>query len=471
MSKVSAVILAGGVGSRLWPLSRSLAPKQLQKIGSEGTLLQDTIVRADNSLKLNGMVFVTSSNFVHEVKRQAVQCLGPKAEGYTYVGEPFGRNTAPAILLAALILSKKNPDAQMFVMPSDHIIRDQNAFFHAVEKSLHAAEDGYLVTYGILPTRADTGYGYIKADEALGDVYKVHSFKEKPSSVVAQQYFENGSYFWNSGIFLFSASALLSEGKKYLPDMVAELEKMDLSGFANFDSVYEKIEPVSIDYGIMEKTGKAAVVPVSMGWSDVGSWDSLYDISEKDDSSNVITGDVIKLNSRNNLVLSEGDRVVCLAGVKDMILVDTSDALLICPRQQSQSVREVVGALEGLDRVEASHHKAVQRPWGSYTVLLEGEGFKVKRITVTSGEKLSLQFHHHRSENWIVVKGKGLVTRDEEESILEVGEGIKIPKLTRHRLENPGKETLEIIEVQEGDYLGEDDIVRLEDKYDRQNNV
>lgn len=252
----------------------------------------------------------------------------------------------------------------MLVMPSDHIIKDQDAFSQAVGKSLHAAEDGYLVTYGIFPTRADTGYGYIKADEAIGDVYKVHSFKEKPSSTIAQQYFENGTYFWNSGIFLFSAQALLSEGKKYLPEMTTELEKVDLTNFSNLSEIYGKIESTSIDHGITEKTGKAAVVPVSMGWSDVGSWDSLYDISDKDDSGNVFTGDIIKINSKNNLIMGEGERLVCVVGLNDMIVVDTSDAVLICPRQKSQSVRDIVDSLEGLGREETSNHKTVLKTLG-----------------------------------------------------------------------------------------------------------
>ncbi len=467
MKNLYAIILAGGAGTRLWPMSRQLAPKQLSKITGDLTLLQDTVRRLESRVPCDQILFVTSDDFIFEIKQQICDLVGEKeADKCTYAGEKTGRNTAPAILAGALWVLSRDPDGLAIAAPSDHLILDVDTFGEAIDSSIEVANKEYLVTYGIKPTRPETGYGYIKAGERINGAFMVESFEEKPTPDRARILFDDGNYYWNSGIFFFSARTIVKEARKYLPDMMASLEKLDLENFSNIDDVYSEIEPVSIDHGVMERTDRAAVVPAAMGWSDVGSWDSIYDLGEKDSSGNVTRGNIISIDTSDCLLIGS-TRVTAVAGVKDIIVVDTEDALLVCGRGESQDVRKIVDILRDEGRGEFINHTTVKKPWGSYTVLAEGHDHTVKRIVVKPGEKLSLQLHHHRSEHWVVVKGIAKVTRGEETYILKSNESTFIPLETKHRIENPGESLLEIIEVWYGDNLSEDDIERFDDIYGR----
>lgn len=468
--KINPVILSGGVGSRLWPLSRALYPKQLLPLATERTMLQETALRVAEAARFAAPLVVANEEHRFMIAEQLrVVGIDPSA----IILEPEGRNTAPAVALAALRLAADDPDALMLVMPSDHVIGDVAAFHGAVEAGARAAAADRLVTFGITPERPETGYGYIEAGDALTDgVRAVRRFVEKPDAATAAEYLASGRFYWNAGIFLFRAGHYLDELERQAPDILAacraamEKAASDLC-FIRPDAAAFRASPSnSIDYAVMEKTASAAVVPVSMGWSDVGSWTALWEISPRDGDGNSRWGDVIALDSRNSLLRSEGPAIAAL-GLDDMVVVATRDAVLVAPKERAQDVKKVVDELARSNRGEHINHVVVHRPWGSYQTADMGDRYQVKRLVVKPGEKLSLQKHHHRAEHWIVVQGTAKVTRNDETIILHENESTYIPIGAVHRLENPGKIPLCIIEVQSGSYLGEDDIVRFDDTYGR----
>jgi mannose-1-phosphate guanylyltransferase/mannose-6-phosphate isomerase len=392
--------------------------------------------------------------------------------------EPEGRNTAPAIALVALQLLRRDPDAVMLVVPADHIVKGQKEFDAAVALAAELALQGLLVTFGIKPIRAETGYGYVKPDgkTVLGKRaklkgYRVGRFIEKPNAVKAAQYLKAGDYYWNSGMFVWRAGTILEEIRRHQPALARGIEYIgrlidEHAGRTVIDEEYRRLPSISIDQGVMEKSEKAAMVPVAFKWSDVGSWGSLDEVAVKDKAGNVVVGRVVDLDSQRSVVYGDR-RVVATIGLRDMVVVDTPDATLVCPKSRAQDVKRIVDILKQQGAPEHLEHLTVHRPWGSYTVLEESAGYKVKRVTVNAGGRLSLQLHHQRSEHWVVIGGTARVTRGEEIFDLQVGQSTAIPVETQHRLENPGHETLHIIEVQNGPYLGEDDIVRFKDDYGR----
>lgn len=470
------VIMAGGSGTRFWPLSRHLFPKQLLRISGEYTLIQQTMRRVLGCAPAANVLISTNAAQADLVRVQLADWKEDLTNGFLL--EPEGRNTAPAIALAALEVLTRDPSGLMLVVPADHVVTGQRDFENAVRLASQLASEGYLVTFGIKPIRPETGYGYIKPkDNAfLGKQgklrgYLVDKFVEKPNAAKAARYVKAGGYFWNSGMFVWRAAAILEEIGLYQPPIMAAMERikklrMDGASKQAIDDVYRQIVSVSIDTGVMERSSKAAVVPVTFRWSDVGSWGSLDEVAEKDRAGNVVTGRVIDLESTHSIVYADR-RVVATIGLQNMVVVDTPDATLVCPKSRAQDVKKIVDILKQRQAPEHLEHLTVQRPWGSYTVLEEGPGFKVKRVTVNPGGRLSLQMHHQRSEHWVVISGTARVTRDQEIFDLHVGESTAIPVNTKHRLENPSQETVHIIEVQNGPYLGEDDIVRFKDDYGR----
>lgn len=470
------VIMAGGSGTRFWPLSRHLFPKQLLRIGGEHTLIQQTMRRVTGCAPATNVLISTNAAQADLIRGQLADWKEDLTNGF--ILEPEGRNTAPAIALAAIEVMGRDPDGLMLVVPADHVVTGQRDFETAVQLASQLAEKGYLVTFGIKPIRPETGYGYIKPKHRVllgkrGKLrgYLVQRFVEKPNLVKAAQYVKRSGYFWNSGMFVWRAATVLEEIGRHQPTIMAAMEqikklRMDGAPKQSIDEAYRKIASVSIDTGVMERSSKAAVVPVTFKWSDVGSWGSLDEVAEKDGAGNVITGRVIDLGSAQSIVYADR-RVVATIGLRDTVVVDTPDATLVCPKSRAQDVKKIVEILKQQQAPEHLEHLTVQRPWGSYTVLEEGPGFKVKRVTVNPGGRLSLQMHHQRSEHWVVISGTARVTRDQEAFDLHVGESTAIPVKTKHRLENPGKETVHIIEVQNGPYLGEDDIVRFKDDYGR----
>ncbi len=471
MSKIVPVILSGGSGSRLWPLSRKALPKQLLSLAGERTMIQETAARAHGEGFAPPLVI---SNQEHRflIAEQL------RAAGIAHAGiilEPVGRNTAPAAAIAALKVSEDDSEALILLMPSDHIVGDTAAFHAAVAVAAAAAGTGALVTFGIAPAAPETGYGYIKAGAALAGApgaFAIERFVEKPDRDTAETYLASGDYFWNSGMFLFRASVFLRELARLQPRMLDACR--DALAHAHRDMDFIRLgEPAfvacpsdSIDYAVMEKAASAAVVPVEMGWNDVGSWQSLWDIAARDESGNAIKGDVVTEKVRNSYIRSEG-RLVAAVGVEDLIVVATKDAVLVSHRGASQDVKKIVEQLDRAGRDSHIHHAVVHRPWGTYESIDSGPNFQVKHIMVKPGAKLSLQMHHHRAEHWIVVNGTALVTNDDRQFMLKANESTFIPLGARHRLENPGKLPLQLIEVQSGSYLGEDDIVRFEDTYGR----
>ena len=470
------VIMAGGSGTRFWPLSRHLFPKQLLRIGGEHTLIQQTMRRVLGCAPASNVLISTNAAQADLIRVQLVDWKEELTKGFLL--EPEGRNTAPAIALAAVEVLARDPNGLMLVVPADHVVTGQRDFQAAVELASELAAGGYLVTFGIKPIRPETGYGYIKPKSTVllgkrGKLrgYPVQKFVEKPNVAKAAQYLKAGHYFWNSGMFVWRAATILEEIGAHQPAILTSMErirdlKKDGATQQAIDDVYRQIKPVSIDNGVMERSSKAAVVPVRFKWSDVGSWGSLDEVAEKNRAGNVISGRVIDLESKQTIVYADR-RVVATIGLQDMVVVDTPDATLVCPKSRAQDVKAIVDILKKQQAPEHLEHLTVQRPWGSYTVLEEGPGFKVKRVTVNPGGRLSLQMHHERSEHWVVIAGTARVTRDQEVFDLKVGESTGIPVKTKHRLENPGQETVHIIEVQNGPYLGEDDIVRFKDDYGR----
>lgn len=468
MATLIPVILAGGTGSRLWPLSRALFPKQFHTIFGERSLLQNTLSRAARITREPPIIVC---NHEHRFL-VAEQCRAIGIDWRSIILEPEGRNTAPAIALAALDCGTTQ-DAQLLVLPSDHLIEDDAAFGAAVTLAQAAAQEGALVTFGIRPSHPETGYGYICAPGAVvGDpATPVSSFVEKPDAAAARTYVDSGDYFWNSGMFVLGAKQYLEELQTLSPDMSSavlaahQTGRVDLDFFRPGDA-FVQCPADSIDYAVLEKTTKAMVVPVGFAWSDVGSWSAIWEASQRDEDGNHLQGDVVAVNTQNSYVLAQ-HRLVGTIGLDNLVVVETADAVLIADREQVQDVRTIVQRLEKCGRDETVTHREVFRPWGSFESIERGERYQVKRIKVKPGERLSLQMHHHRAEHWIVVRGTAEVTRGDETFTLAENESTYIPLGVKHRLMNPGKVTVELIEVQVGAYLGEDDIVRFEDVYGR----
>ena len=470
--RIHPVILSGGSGTRLWPMSRAHYPKQFLPLSSKHSLLQEAALRVADPARFAAPLFIANDEHRFILAEQ-LRGIGvtPKA----IVLEPMGRNTAPAACVAALALMATEPDALMLVMPSDHAITDLPAFYEAIERAAAAARLGRLVTFGISADRPETGYGYIKRNgklDGLDGVYEVAAFVEKPQRAVAEQYLAEGSYAWNSGIFLFPAALYLAEMERLHPDTVAHcrkalnVAKRDIDFLRLDKDAFAKAENKSIDYAVMERTSRAAIVPVSMGWSDVGTWDALWHLGLKDEHGDVRVGDVVAEDTKRSYLRAEHGLLVTL-GVEDLIVVATTDAVMVAHRDRAEDVSALVKRLERDGRPEASANPIVHRPWGAFRSIHNGDRVQVKHITVKPGGKLSLQMHHHRAEHWVVVRGTAKVVRGNEEIILHEDQSTYIPIGTPHRLENPGKITLHLIEVQSGSYLGEDDIVRFEDSYGR----
>ncbi|MGV8921773.1 MAG: mannose-1-phosphate guanylyltransferase/mannose-6-phosphate isomerase [Thermomonas sp.] len=471
MSKLQPVLLSGGSGTRLWPLSREAYPKQFLALAGEDTMLQATWRRVA-ALADMAPIVVAGEDHRFLVAEQLRQIDAPTP---AIVLEPLGRNTAPAIAAAAMQAMRDGEDPLLLVLPSDHVVRDETAFRAAVSQAMPAAQAGALVTFGIVPDAPETGFGYIEADKDSIDhgdgVRPVLRFVEKPDAATAQAYVDAGGYYWNSGMFLFLASRYLEELQRFRPDIVtgvrAAFDAAQRDGdFIRLDKdAFVACPSDSIDYAVMEKTGMASVLPVDIGWNDVGSWSALWDVSEQDADGNAHHGDVISIDSRNSYAYSR--RLVALVGVDDLIVVETDDAVLVAHKDKVQQVKDVVARLKAERRSQAALHREVHRPWGSYDSIDIGDGFQVKRIKVKPGARLSLQSHTQRAEHWIVVRGNARVTRDNDVFELHANQSTYIPIGAKHRLENPGNVMLELIEVQSGDYLGEDDIVRYDDQYGR----
>jgi mannose-1-phosphate guanylyltransferase/mannose-6-phosphate isomerase len=461
------VVLSGGSGTRLWPLSRELYPKQLLPLVGERTMLQETVLRLGG---LHAAPAIVVCNDAHRFL-VAEQLRQLDAQPQAIILEPVGRNTAPAIALAAL---RAPPDALLLVLPADHVIRDVPAFQAAVRVAMPAAQAGKLVTFGIVPAAPETGYGYIRQAAACGDgTFAIERFIEKPDAARAASFLQEGGYYWNSGMFLFRAGRYLEELGRHAPD-IAQAARAALSGakpdldFVRVDkAAFEGCRADSIDYAVMEKTGDAVVVPLAAGWSDVGSWSALHEALPADAAGNVTRGDVIAEDSSGCYFYAES-RLVSAVGLKDHVVVETKDAVLVAPRNRVQDVKKLVARLKAAGRNEHSLHREVYRPWGSYDSIDNGHRYQVKRLTIKPGAQLSLQLHHHRAEHWIVVSGTALITLGEKQFMLQENQSTYIPIGEKHRIENPGKVPLHIIEVQSGGYLGEDDIVRFEDRYGRE---
>ncbi|PCJ33911.1 MAG: mannose-1-phosphate guanylyltransferase/mannose-6-phosphate isomerase [Cellvibrionales bacterium] len=467
------VVLSGGSGSRLWPLSRAHYPKQFIPLASEQTMLQETLGRLQG-LSAEALSPLVICNEQHRFM-VAEQLREMDVVAQNILLEPVGRNTAPAVALAALAA---NADDILLVLPADHVIDDISAFHSAIELACSEAEKGALVTFGVVPTSAQTGYGYIQAasDGKPGEgglaAQRIAQFVEKPDLATAQAYVDSGDYYWNSGMFAFKASRYLEELARFQPDMLkacrAAFDGASVDcDFTRLDKeAFSACPDDSIDYAVMEKTDSAVVIPLSAGWSDIGSWSALWDISEKDAQGNTCKGDVLAVDTHDSYLHTNG-RLLATVGVKDLVVVETDDAILVADKSRVQDVKVVVNQLKAQGRSERESHRKVYRPWGFYDSIAANSRYQAKRIVVNPGARLSLQKHYHRAEHWVVVQGTGLVTRGDEELTLSVNESVYIPIGMKHRLENPGRIPLEIIEVQTGDYLGEDDIVRFDDQYGR----
>jgi mannose-1-phosphate guanylyltransferase/mannose-6-phosphate isomerase len=470
------VILSGGSGTRLWPLSRELYPKQLLPLVGRGTMLQETLARLAGVEDVAAPIVVCNENHRFMV---AEQLRAQQVEARAIVLEPVGRNTAPAVAIAAMAAvspagshERDQSDPVLLILPADHVIRDVAAFRDSVAVARREADQGRLVTFGVVPDAPETGYGYIRRGEGDGPTYPVLRFVEKPDLETARDYVESGHYYWNSGMFMFRASAILDELRNLAPAIYDACVKAMMAATRDLDFTrvpakeFAQCPSDSIDYAVMEKTRRAVVVPLDAGWSDVGSWSALHDAIAADADGNVSIGDVLSVETRN-CYLQSTSRLVASVGLEDHVVVETKDAVLVAPRDRVQDVKQIVSMLKAQGRYETSLHREVFRPWGSYDSVDNGERFQVKRLVVKPGASMSLQLHHHRSEHWIVVSGTARITRGEETFLLEENQSTYIPVGTKHRIANPGKIPLHIIEVQTGSYLGEDDITRFEDVYGR----
>jgi len=472
--QIKPVILSGGSGTRLWPLSRQLFPKQLLPLVDDHSMLQETVLRVKDLPEVTAETLVVCNEEHRFLVAEQMRSLQLPAQAI--ILEPEGRNTAPALSVAALAL--QDQECVMLVMPADHVIQDIAAFHQGITHAAALAAQGYVVTFGIVPERAETGYGYIEQGQAIDDnAFQVARFVEKPDRDTAQAYLAAGSFLWNSGMFVLTPQTWLTHLAALQPQMKQACEQAYANGQADRDfyrldkAAFARSPSDSIDYAVMEKLvvdpeAKVAVVPLQAGWSDVGAWDALWDITAKDSAGNVVKGDVVNVGSQNSMFLSEG-RLIAGVGLDGMVVVETADAVLVAHKERVQDVKQVVSWLKSQGRGEHLTHRRVFRPWGSYEGIDVGERYQVKRITVNPGAALSLQMHHHRAEHWIVVKGTARVTRGDEVFLVSENESTYIPIGTRHRLENPGAIPLDMIEVQSGSYLGEDDIVRFEDVYGR----
>jgi len=475
-NKLIPVIMCGGSGTRLWPLSRAQFPKQFLPLVNDTSMLQDTLARLPSQHQAPVFICNEDHRFLVAEQVKQVQC-----DNATILLEPKGRNTAPAVALAALNALTDSEDALLLVLAADHVIKDTEKFHQAVSVATVAASQGKLVTFGIVPTHAETGYGYIKKGkkqekqqdhQVENDTYQVAKFVEKPNAETAQGYLDSGDYLWNSGMFLFKASRYLKELEKFRPDILsacrasmAKAEK-DLDFTRPDREAFLHCADESIDYAVMEKTEDGVVVPLDAGWSDVGSYSALWEVCQQDEHHNVIKGDVIAHDTSNSYIHSE-NKLIATLGVDNLVIIDTPDAVLIANKDKVQNVKDIVNELKAKQRTESTIHREVYRPWGKYDSVDNGERFQVKRITVNPGAKLSVQMHHHRAEHWIIVSGTAKITLDEKTFLLSENQSTYIPIGVVHALENPGKLPLEMIEVQSGSYLGEDDIVRFEDRYGR----
>ncbi|RXV72927.1 mannose-1-phosphate guanylyltransferase/mannose-6-phosphate isomerase [Burkholderia stabilis] len=470
---ICPVILCGGSGTRLWPMSRGGYPKQYLKLTSDNSLVQQTALRLRNLQGASAPIIVTNNDQRFLVAEQLRQVnITPSS----IVLEPVGRNTAPAIAIAALLAMHDSPDALLLVLPSDHVILNEPAFIAAANEAKMIAADKHLVTFGITPTEAHTGFGYIRRGTAIADgkqVYKVDAFVEKPDMPTAERFVADGNYYWNSGMFMLKASTYIEELHRHAPEIARQAELAFASAkrdndFLRLDAdVFAAVPNVSIDYAVMEKTERAAVVTAAdLGWNDIGSWSALAEIAAADENGNTLIGDIFTDAVENSYIRAE-HRMVAAIGLDNIVIVETADAVLVAHRDKAQDVKKIVEWLNASGRHESVTHRRVVRPWGSYEGIDQGDRFQVKRIVVNPGAQLSLQMHHHRAEHWIVVKGTAMVTNGNKEIILTENQSTYIPLGETHRLKNPGKIPLELIEVQSGAYLGEDDIVRFEDTYGR----
>lgn len=458
------IILAGGSGSRLWPLSRELYPKQLLNLNSDKSLLQSTFERLEGFMPKENIVSITNTKHTSNVRMQ----LSELSSKVNLLSEPVSKNTAPAIALAVkFIMQKSNSDPVIIVVPSDHLIENQDKFLSTVKKGEKLAEAGYIVTFGIKPDYPETGYGYINTSDELQDGFKVKEFVEKPDLETAKQYLKAGTYYWNSGIFMFKASTLIQEIEKLAPEIADISNEID---FTKSDEIpfikFDKMPNISIDYAVMEKSDKIALVKLESDWNDLGSWQSIYDVSQKDKNGNVFVGHVLDKDSKNSFVYSSS-KLVATIGLEDTVIVETEDAILACKKDKTQDVKYIYNTLKEQNDNTHLVHKTVYRPWGFYTVIAQGKGFITKIIHVNPGQKLSLQSHNHRSEHWVVLSGMALVKLDGKDYTLSPGHSVDIPVKAIHSLQNPYDEDLEIIEVQKGEILLEEDIIRYEDMYGR----
>jgi len=459
------LILAGGSGSRLWPLSRELYPKQLLNIQNAESLLQATFLRLQNYIEPENIISMTGVKHLSNVRYQ----LSNMTENPKVLSEPVSKNTAPAIVLGTKYISGiSEEDPIILVVPSDHMIKNTEAFIETVKEGEKIAQKGYIVTFGIKPSYPETGYGYINtSDVRIENGVRVNKFVEKPDEKLAEEYIKAGNYYWNGGIFMFKASVLLDETKKCAPEIYNKLQNFDFANSTEIPYIeYDKMQGISIDYAIMEKSDKIALVPLKSDWNDLGSWKSIYDVSKKDENGNVKIGHVLDEGSKNSFVYSSS-KLVATIGLEDIVLVETEDAILACKADKTQDVKKIFETLKKQHDNTHLVHKTVYRPWGYYTVLAEGKGFLTKMIQVNPGQKLSVQSHNHRSEHWVVLEGKAKVVLEGKEHILSPGHSVDIAIKAIHSLQNPYDEILKIVEVQKGDLLIEEDIIRYEDMYGR----
>ena len=460
---MKSIILAGGSGSRLWPLSRDMYPKQLLSLDENTSLLQQTFKRLQNFCSPSDIVTVTNVKHYSDIKLQ----LNKLDKLNVVIAEPLGKNTAPAIACTLEYFNQKSSEDIVLIVPSDHLIKNTEAFCKTVEEGQKLAQQGYIVTFGIKPSYPETGYGYIKISNKLETGYKVEKFVEKPDFETAERYLESGNFYWNGGIFMSKISVLLDEFKKYVPEIYNNIEQLDYSKETKIKyGIYEQMPSISIDYAIMEKSDKIALVELQSDWNDLGSWQSLYSVKPKDEHGNVIEGKVITENVKNSFIYSQKEVVAC-SDLENVVIVETEDAIMACRLDKSQNVKKLYEKLKSQESDTTKLHKTVFRPWGYYTCMNEGEGYLTKTICVLPKQKLSIQSHNYRSEHWVVLEGKALVIKDDKEYYLNAGDSIDIPVKAKHSLQNPYDKELKIIEVQKGDYISEDDIIRYQDCYGR----